>query len=104
MQLSKRLGRLDLFWSGQRPRLDGRYNHPQGHLLWRGGPGFGFSTAQRSARLAWEWHHHVAHYRGRRDPPGVQRPHRTVYLNLTVGSPTVHRWWAFSAHLYLWGA
>jgi hypothetical protein len=40
---------------------------------------------QRSRWLRWEWHRHV----------GV------TYLNLTVGHPTRHCWWAFDAFLFL---
>lgn len=48
-------------------------------LLWR---------RQRSRWVSTEWHNHN----------GV------TFINLTVGSPSAHRWWAFSAYLYLRGA
>ena len=39
---------------------------------------------QRSAPLRWEWHNHN----------GVR------YVNLTIGHPHRHAWWAFSLFIY----
>jgi hypothetical protein len=40
---------------------------------------------QRSRWLEWEWHNHG----------GVR------YVNISLGHPRYHRWWAFSAYVYL---
>jgi hypothetical protein len=40
---------------------------------------------QRSSRCGYEWYNHEG----------------TTWLNVWVGDPDVHRWWAFSLHIYL---
>ena len=57
---------------------------------WRAGP-LHVWQHQRSAHLAWEW----------LNLPADGRPQRVCWVNLTVGSPTAHCWWAFSATLDL---
>lgn len=50
----------------------------------------------RSARFGYE------HYRARQQTPGSKDADRNYqFINIWWGSPTHHRWWARSVHLYI---